>query len=119
MASYEYKSVPAPNRAKKAKDLKGTPERFALSVDDALNAMAADGWEFLRSETLPVEERKGLKGTQKSFQSLLIFRREVGEATIVAAPQVEGALPPLELGEPEHVPERTEPPVTSQDAEKD
>lgn len=72
---YEYKVIPSPLRTAKVKGLKTAAERFAHMLEDAVNSEALDGWEFLRSETLPCEERKGLTGTAKSFQSVLVFRR--------------------------------------------
>ena len=72
---YEYKVIPSPLRTAKVKGLKTVAERFAHMLEEAMNSEALDGWEFLRSETLPCEERKGLTGTTKSFQSVLVFRR--------------------------------------------
>ncbi len=77
---YEYKVIPAPQRTVKVKGLKTPGERFAHLLAEAMNAEAEEGWEFLRAETLPCEERKGLTGTAKSFQSVLIFRRALGFA---------------------------------------
>ena len=62
MMRYEYKVVPAPARGEKAKGVKAPEARFALTVEQVLNEMGADGWEFLRAETLPSEERQGLTG---------------------------------------------------------
>lgn len=75
MRQFEYKAVPAPNTATKAKGVKTREDRFALSMTEALNEMAADGWEYVRAEMLPLSERKGLTGTQTSYQNILIFRR--------------------------------------------
>ncbi|MCC5971197.1 MAG: DUF4177 domain-containing protein [Pararhodobacter sp.] len=72
---YEYKVIPAPVRTAKVKGLKTTAERFAHLLEGAVNAEAVEGWEFLRAETLPCEERKGLTGTAKTFQTVLVFRR--------------------------------------------
>ncbi len=72
---YEYKVIPAPARAVKVKGLKTTGDRFAHQLDERLNAEADEGWEFLRAETLPCEERRGLTGLRKSFQTVLVFRR--------------------------------------------
>ena len=79
MTHYEYKATPAPTRGTKAKGVKTTADRFALTLTDALNEQSADGWEFVRAETLPCEERSGLTSKTTSFQHLLIFRREVEE----------------------------------------
>lgn len=91
MRTYEYLAVPAPTTGIKAKGAKSTSERFAVAMTDAINEMAAEGWQYVRAETLPCEERKGLTGTQTSFQNVLIFRRELSrvgaaeEAPVVKA----------------------------------
>lgn len=75
MSKFEYRAVPAPTRGTKAKTAKSAEERFALSITDTLNEMAAEGWEYVRAETLPCDERKGLTGTQTTYQNILIFKR--------------------------------------------
>lgn len=75
MRQFEYKAIPAPNTGTKAKGVKTREDRFALSMTEALNEMAGEGWEYVRAEMLPVEERKGLTGTQTTYQNVLIFRR--------------------------------------------
>jgi hypothetical protein len=75
MSKFEYRAVPAPTRGTKAKTAKSTEDRFALSITEALNEMAAEGWEYVRAETLPCDERKGLTGTQTTYQNILIFKR--------------------------------------------
>jgi hypothetical protein len=73
--SYEYRVIPAPVKGTKAKGVKTTQDRFALSLQETMNAMAADGWEFQRAETLPSEERSGLTGTKTVYHNVLVFRR--------------------------------------------
>ena len=75
MRKFEYKAIPAPSRGTKAKGVKTNEDRFALSLSDALNEMAEDGWEYVRAETLPCDVRKGLTGRQTLEQNVLIFRR--------------------------------------------
>lgn len=84
MRNFEYKAVPAPTRGSKAKGVKTTEDRFAYSLTETLNDMASDGWEYVRAETLPCDERKGLTGTQTTYQNLLIFRRFRSEAQPLA-----------------------------------
>ncbi|MDF1854355.1 DUF4177 domain-containing protein [Pseudooceanicola sp.] len=72
---YEYRVVPAPTRGVKAKGAKGPEGRFAHAIEELMNQMAAEGWEYQRAETLPSEERQGLTQTSTSFRNLLIFRR--------------------------------------------
>lgn len=85
MPRYEYKVIPAPRRGEKARGVKTTEERFALALTGVMNALGAEGWEYVRADTLPVDERSGLTGTKTSFQNLLVFRREVAMAGPVAA----------------------------------
>ncbi len=73
---YEYKVIPAPRKAQRSKGAKGTTERFAIGLQAALNEMGASGWSFVRSETLPVDERHGLlRKVVEEFHTVLIFRR--------------------------------------------
>lgn len=73
--SYEYKVVPAPVRGLKAKGVKTAEDRFALALQSAMNEQAADGWEYLRADTLPCEQREGLMSKKTVFQNMLVFRR--------------------------------------------
>lgn len=75
MALYEYRAIPAPDRGTRAAGAKGTAERFAAALTEALNAMAAEGWEYVRAESLPCVERKGLTGRVETTQTVLVFRR--------------------------------------------
>ncbi|MEE3316759.1 MAG: DUF4177 domain-containing protein [Pseudomonadota bacterium] len=84
--NYEYKVVPAPHRGERAKGVKGTEARFALSLGNTINAQAAEGWEYVRAETLPCEERSGLTGKTTTFMNMLVFRRAVEVAAPVEAP---------------------------------
>lgn len=87
MLRYEYKVIPAPRRGEKARGVKTTEDRFALALTGVMNTLGAEGWEYIRADTLPVDERSGLTGTKTSFQNLLVFRREVASvAAVVTAP---------------------------------
>lgn len=79
MTSYEYVVVPAPRKATKVKGAKTPEARFAHALTDLMNTYGAEGWEYLRSDTLPSEERSGLTGTKTVFQNMLVFRRELAE----------------------------------------
>lgn len=75
MTQFEYKVVPAPTKGQKARGLRRPEEKFAFSIQEIMNEMALDGWEYQRSETLPHEERTGLTGVSTTFRSVLVFRR--------------------------------------------
>ena len=53
MAAYEYMVIPAPTKGVKAKGIKTVEGRFALALQDVMNKMGVDGWEYQRAETLP------------------------------------------------------------------
>ena len=117
MIKFEYKAVPAPSHGTKAKGVKSTEDRFALSMTDALNDLAEDGWDYVRAETLPCDERKGLTGTQTKYQNVLIFRRQIVlmEPEVAQRRAISQPLPTLTLGQaPAPVPQaapRTDPPL--------
>lgn len=81
MSRYEYKVVPAPLKGVKAKGLRTAEARFSHTLQELMNQMAADGWEYQRAETLPSQERSGLTGTTTVWRNVLIFRREAAADT--------------------------------------
>lgn len=87
MQRYEFKVIPAPRRGEKLRGVKTTEDRFALALTNVMNDLGRDGWDYVRADTLPVDERVGFTGTKTSFQNMLVFRRimEV-DATQSAAP---------------------------------
>lgn len=80
MIVWEYRIVPAPRRGIKVRGARTTEERFAAALEEVMNREGAEGWEYLRSDTLPVEERQGLTGKTTVYQNLLVFRRAVAGA---------------------------------------
>lgn len=96
---FEYKVVPAPARGVKARGLRSGEERFAHALSSLMNEMAAEGWDYLRSDTLPAEERQGLTGSRTVYHNMLVFRR--------ALAVLEEAEPLQADPTPEPEPERT------------
>ncbi len=95
MQRYEYKVVPAPQKGTKAKGTKTPEGRFALSVEQMLNKMGQDGWEYQRAELLPSEERTGLTGSTVNWRNVLVFRRALESAApAIAVPVDEAAAAP-------------------------
>lgn len=86
MPRYEYKLVPAPEKASKHKGLKGAAN-FAATLEDILNAMGAEGCHYLRADTLPQEERSGLTSKVTTYRNLLVFQRELPEVEASPAPE--------------------------------
>lgn len=75
MQRYEYKVVPAPQKGTKAKGVKSPEARFATTVEQLLNQLGQEGWEYQRAELLPSEERSGLTGSTTHWRNVLVFRR--------------------------------------------
>jgi hypothetical protein len=88
MPRYEYKVVAAPRKGLKAKTARTSEDRFAHALATVMNDQAKDGWEYLRTDTLPCEERKGLTGRTTVYQNMLVFRREVAAAAAPEGPSV-------------------------------
>lgn len=93
---FEYRVVPAPKRGLKARGVKGSEAMFALALETAMNELGAAGWDYVRADTLPCEERSGLTGRTTVYQNMLVFRRAKPEAVTEAPAEARKALaPPL------------------------
>ena len=102
MQRHEYKVVPAPQKGTKARGVKTPEGRFANSIEQLLNQMAQDGWEYQRAELLPSEERSGLTGSAVNWRNVLVFRRALATAEAEPTP------PPIEE-EKEEEPQQVRP----------
>lgn len=114
MSSYEYIAIPAPARGEKTRGAKTGIDRFAATLTDTLNRMAGDGWDYVRAETLPAEERSGLTSRTTVYHNLLIFRRSLAAAQPMPDPVRAAPEPaPAPVPEPAPAPEpaETTPPV--------
>lgn len=75
--AFEYKVIPAPRKGRRGRGVKGPAGRFAYAIEFAINEMAQDGWEFVRSETLGADEREGMmRRKSETFHGVLVFKRE-------------------------------------------
>jgi len=88
MPNFEYKVVPAPTKGLKGKGIKGVDDKFANALASMMNELGAKGWVYQRSDTLPSEERSGLRGKTTIFHNVLVFRREFATEE-TAAPKSE------------------------------
>lgn len=114
MTRYEYTAIPAPLRTEKSKDSKSASDRFAASLTAELNRMAADGWEYIRADVLPSEERSGLTGKSTVYHNLLIFRKQldVHDTRIDAQPVKQPA--PITQTKPVETPTQVKDPVATE-----
>ncbi|MFV2033490.1 MAG: DUF4177 domain-containing protein [Halocynthiibacter sp.] len=83
MPRFEYKVVPAPRKGDRARGARTTEARFAQALMSVMNDLGRDGWEYLRSDTLPCEARSGLTGKSTVFQNMLVFRRTLDDVSDV------------------------------------
>lgn len=101
MPGFEYRVIPAPRKTSRIKGLKSTEDRFAATLSEIMNEAAREGWEYIRSDTLPVDERQGLTGHSTSWQTMLVFRRTLPEgAGLDVAPRPAAPRPPSPIPEP-------------------
>ncbi|MEM6490233.1 MAG: hypothetical protein AAF677_18525 [Pseudomonadota bacterium] len=77
--NYEYKVIAAPEARRKRRGAGGPGDRIAASMADTLTAEANDGWEYLRTDVLPVRERGGwFSRSEEVYRAVLVFRRPRG-----------------------------------------
>ncbi|GLS88030.1 hypothetical protein GCM10010873_30040 [Cypionkella aquatica] len=115
MQRYEFKVIPAPRKGEKSRGLKTVEDRFALALTSVMNELGRDGWDYVRADTLPVDERAGFTGgTKTTFQNMLVFRRVIeAEANIAAQPLAVAQAPALPRLGPAEVPTGTAPALGS------
>lgn len=89
MQQHEYTVIPAPARGEKTRGARTGAERFAHALTVEINRMAAAGWEYIRAETLPCEERSGLTSRTTVYHNVLVFRRRL--PSLAAVPEPEAA----------------------------
>ncbi len=114
---YDYQVIPAPTRGLKARGVKTTEARFAYAIQDVLNRMATEGWEFQRAETLPSVERAGLTSTTTVYRNILVFRRPATGADVAPPDDLPPDLPQLPDSDPDPMTEADPPrqPLTASD----
>jgi Domain of unknown function (DUF4177) len=86
MQEYEYKVLPAPDRGEKARGAKTAGDRYAQAMTSLLNRMAQEGWDYVRADMLPSEERSGLTRRTTVYHHMLVFRRGVAAMGADAPP---------------------------------
>ena len=76
MSYFDYKVVPAPRRAKRSRGVNDPDELLALTLTEAINEHARQGWEYVRAELLAAEAPGRLFRRAKPVDcTLLVFRR--------------------------------------------
>ncbi|WP_226550030.1 DUF4177 domain-containing protein [Celeribacter naphthalenivorans] len=85
MPRYEYLTLPAPRKGEKSKAARTPEARIAQAMQSLLNEKGREGWEYLRADLVPMEERAGIASKTVNYHTVLVFRRELGAAAEMAA----------------------------------
>ncbi len=73
---YRYKCVPAPKRAKRTREHRTDADALVAAMEAAIAVEAAQGWEYLRTDVVPMQTRNGLfAATSETHQGVMVFRR--------------------------------------------
>jgi hypothetical protein len=76
--AFEYKTVGAPEKGKRQRGARSQSDRCAVAFDEVLQDEAVDGWEYLRTDLLPVTERAGWFGRKHEVhRAVMVFRRSL------------------------------------------
>lgn len=93
---YEYKCVAAPEKAKRRRGAKTRTDRVAGAMEDILKAEGVGGWEYQRTDLIPVEEKSGMfSRATEVHRAVMVFRRplasSVSQPAYAPAPAVQVA----------------------------
>ncbi|MFQ5566079.1 MAG: hypothetical protein ACE5EU_06935 [Paracoccaceae bacterium] len=81
--TYEYKTVGAPEKGKRKRGLRSRSDRVAAAFEEILQAEAVDGWEYLRTDLLPVTESAGwFRRGHEVHRAVMVFRRPLDLARV-------------------------------------
>ncbi len=119
---YEYKAVGAPEKGKRKRGARSASDRVAVAFEEILSEEAVDGWEYLRTDLLPVNERAGMfSRTQEMHRAVMVFRRPLEQEQMLRP-----ASPPLTAPAAAHLrpvretpPLRTAPPAPAEPAKQE
>jgi hypothetical protein len=103
MTEYHYKCVAAPRRAKKSREHRSPSDALVAAFEAAIAVEAAAGWEYLRTDLVPMEAKSGwFSPLTETHQGVMIFRRPAEGSTRIETLEDRPARPRAEprLGRP-------------------
>ncbi|WP_128254217.1 DUF4177 domain-containing protein [Falsirhodobacter deserti] len=100
MTRFEYQVIPAPAKGEKARGVRSAAERFSLALAGVMNRMGRDGWEYVRAESLPAEDKSGWMRRTVTVQHVLVFRRPVSDHAPAIAEHAAANGPALTVANP-------------------
>ena len=88
--AFEYKVVGAPEKPRRRRGARTRSDRVAVAFEQILDVEATDGWEYLRTDLVPVEEGGFLSRRKEVHRAVMVFRRalrrEVRPEPVPSAP---------------------------------
>lgn len=73
--AFEYKVIGAPEKPRRKRGARTPSDRVAAAFSDVLGAEAVDGWEYLRTDLVPVEEGGFFSRRREVHRAVMVFRR--------------------------------------------
>ncbi len=87
MERYEYWVVKAPDKSSKFEGLSKADDPFAHTLMNSMNALARDGWQFLRTEKVIEKRRSFLRGASSWQYDYMVYRGPLrGKGMTLAEP---------------------------------
>lgn len=80
--AFEYKVVGAPEKGRRRRGARTRSDRVAAAFEEILAAEAVEGWEYLRTDLVPVQEKAGLFSRREDVhRAVMVFRRALRRST--------------------------------------
>lgn len=81
MTEWIYACAPAPRRPKRQRGHKTNCDALAAAMEAAIAERAAQGWEYVRTDLVPMESRASLfGGLVETHQGVMVFRKQAAAA---------------------------------------
>lgn len=96
MTEFEYKLFPSPRQISGGAELQTDGASFAPTLEQQINLITSNGWEFVGREAMPVERRRWLILKRTVNEDFLVFRRPFGQE--VRPPKLRWAKPQPDPG---------------------
>ena len=92
--AYEYKTVGGPERGRRQPGARRVADRVAAAMQEIIDAETAEGWEYMRTDLVAVEERRGFLSRRQTMHCpVMVFRRALPEAAGADGVAQAGAAP--------------------------
>jgi hypothetical protein len=100
MGGWRYRCVAAPRKAKASRAHRAPADALLAAIEAAIAAEAAQGWEYVRTDLVPMESKAGFFGpVSETHLGVMVFRRPADAAPAPSLrAEIEAEAPPPRLG---------------------